>query len=249
VKVIKPVPPVFRGQLLAFKLSIITVVLNDRSGLEQTLRSLRAQSGDFEFIVIDGGSVDGTLDLIRSNSDLITHCVSEPDEGIYDAMNKGIELATGDGLLFLNARDVIVGDLINDISDAPVLLAIRYVDIFGRMRVLKPRSDKLGIPYCHQGIVFPRSNIRYDLKYRLSADYDYYLRHGFRKIARVQSKSSYVAYDNKGVSVSMRSVADRETVAIVRMYFGFSWAAAYEVRRALKSIVYWGIKKWKAAIR
>ncbi len=234
---------------MGFRLSIITVVLNDKSGLEQTVVSLRAQSGAFQFIVIDGGSTDGTLDVIFSHRDLITHFISEPDNGIYDAMNKGIELATGDGLLFLNARDTIAGDLIKDISDAPILLPIRYIDIFGRMRELKPRTEKLGIPYCHQGIVFPWSEIRYDLKYRLSADYDYYLRHGFRNIARLRSEKNYVDYDNHGVSVSMRSLADRETAAIVRMHFGCSWAMAYEVRCAIKNVVFWGVKKWKAAMR
>lgn len=93
------------------KLSIITINRNDTSGLERTVRSVDSQSfRDFEYIVIDGASTDGSIDIIRQNEGCIDYWVSEPDSGIYAAMNKGISRATGDYLYFLNSGDVFVAD-------------------------------------------------------------------------------------------------------------------------------------------
>ena len=91
------------------KISIITINLNNRTGLEKTISSVFAQTyTDVEFIVIDGGSSDGSLELISQWSDRIAHWVSEKDKGVYDAMNKGIKHANGAYLLFLNSGDFFV---------------------------------------------------------------------------------------------------------------------------------------------
>lgn len=88
------------------KLSIITVNLNNKAGLERTFKSVFSQTyQDFEYIVIDGGSTDGSKELIEANTDKIDYWVSEPDKGIYNAMNKGIKIAKGEYLLFLNSGD------------------------------------------------------------------------------------------------------------------------------------------------
>lgn len=90
-------------------LSIITVVYNGQEVLEPTLRSVAAQSyPDIEYIVIDGASKDKTPDILEKHRNIITHLVSEPDDGIYDAMNKGLDLATGNYVLFLNAGDSLI---------------------------------------------------------------------------------------------------------------------------------------------
>lgn len=89
-------------------LSIITVCYNDRTGLEATLNSVASQTcRDFEYIVIDGGSTDGSEELLTSYRNVIDYAVSEKDEGIYNAMNKGIAQAHGDYCLFLNAGDLL----------------------------------------------------------------------------------------------------------------------------------------------
>lgn len=90
------------------KLSIITINLNNLQGLKKTIESVKSQifSG-YEFIVIDGGSTDGCIDIIKQNTDVITYWVSEPDSGIYNAMNKGIKRATGDYCYFLNSGDYL----------------------------------------------------------------------------------------------------------------------------------------------
>lgn len=88
------------------KLTIITVNLNNREGLQRTIQSVINQTfTDFEYIVIDGGSTDGSVDLIKQHAERITYWVSEPDNGIYHAMNKGILKAKGEYLLFLNSGD------------------------------------------------------------------------------------------------------------------------------------------------
>ena len=91
------------------KVSIITVNLNNLRGLRKTMESVLAQDSSlYEWIVIDGGSTDGSRELIEQNQDKIAYWVSEPDKGIYHAMNKGIAHATGDYLLFLNSGDCLV---------------------------------------------------------------------------------------------------------------------------------------------
>jgi glycosyltransferase involved in cell wall biosynthesis len=91
------------------KLSIITINRNNRSGLEKTIQSVADQTfEDFEFIIIDGDSDDGSKDVLRQSDGLITAWVSEPDTGIYNAMNKGIEKAMGEYCLFLNSGDILL---------------------------------------------------------------------------------------------------------------------------------------------
>lgn len=87
-------------------ISIITVVFNDKSNLKNTIESVISQgSKNYEYIIIDGGSTDGTIDIIKDNQKYIKYWMSESDDGIYDAMNKGIYAATGDYVMFLNAGD------------------------------------------------------------------------------------------------------------------------------------------------
>jgi len=93
------------------KLSIITVTLNNRATVDATIRSVLSQSyQELEYLIIDGGSTDGTLDSINSYRNRISCLISETDQGIYDAMNKGIRSATGDIVGILNADDVYAGE-------------------------------------------------------------------------------------------------------------------------------------------
>src|SRR5438552_2810029 len=90
------------------QLSIITVNLNNAEGLEKTIQSvIRQQFSDYEYIIIDGASADGSVEVIKKFSDKISNWVSEKDSGIYNAMNKGIRLAAGNYLLFLNSGDTL----------------------------------------------------------------------------------------------------------------------------------------------
>lgn len=93
------------------RLTLVTVTKNCALTVERTFRSVRAvKSSAIEYLVIDGVSTDGTLDLIRAYSDVIDHTVSEPDTGIYNAMNKGVKLARGAYLLFINGDDELIAE-------------------------------------------------------------------------------------------------------------------------------------------
>ena len=94
-------------------ITVVTPCFNSASGIEPTLTSVLNQDySRFDYMVIDGGSTDGTLDVVRKYSDRLSAVVSEPDRGVYDAMNKAIDLARGDYLLFMNAGDVFASSLV-----------------------------------------------------------------------------------------------------------------------------------------
>jgi glycosyltransferase involved in cell wall biosynthesis len=163
--------------------SIITVVRNGADYLEQTIRSVRDhRNGVAEYIVIDGASDDGTLEIISANEECIDYWLSEPDSGIFAAMNKGIARSTGKYLLFLNARDMLVAD-IGQLRD---ILTLDFVLVYGKANMLEPdgklsyvkgrtlrsyRELHKGMRICHQAIFFRRDWIGfYDTTYRLLAD-------------------------------------------------------------------------------
>lgn len=100
-------------------ISIITINYNNKSGLEKTIKSVISQSyKNIQYIVIDGGSVDGSIEVINNYKNKIEYSVSEPDNGIYHAMNKGLDRATGDYLLFLNSGDCLTSvNIIAEIAD------------------------------------------------------------------------------------------------------------------------------------
>ncbi len=163
--------------------SIITVVRNDAVRLQQTIASIsRFKGTQTEFIVIDGASSDDTCDVIASNTRLIDRVTSEPDHGIYDAMNKGIALARGRYLLFLNAGDELLIDveqIVTAQSDSPVLIygranmiapdgTIRYIQ--GK-RLKSLRRFLKGMPVCHQAILYRRdAMLQYDLRFKVISD-------------------------------------------------------------------------------
>lgn len=132
------------------KLSIITIVLNDKEGLKRTLESVfESQPGfpDFEQIVVDGGSSDGTTGVIGRYADRITWWCSEPDKGIYNAMNKGAAHACGEYLLFLNAGDVLLEDSLKDVFAHSFGEDLVYGDIYkrdadGEARLVKSPSSR-----------------------------------------------------------------------------------------------------------
>lgn len=118
------------------KISIITINYNDADGLEQTIKSIICQTfRDYEYIVIDGGSTDGSLGVIKKYSEHINYWVSERDKGIYNAMNKGLKYANGDYVNFLNSGDTYydtnVLDKINDL--------LNYDIVAGQCRIGKKK--------------------------------------------------------------------------------------------------------------
>ena len=171
------------------KVTVVTAVLNDAGHIEQTILSVISQTDiEIEYIIVDGGSKDGTLELIGKYKDKISLLISESDRGVYDAMNKGIKYSTGDFVYFLNSGDVLLNPSIlskikfEDVNVRNTIIYGNVVVAYGNIEALeKPRpffNSKMkfkGIGICHQSMFFPGKLIRnekYDLSYNIAADYD-----------------------------------------------------------------------------
>ncbi|WBA13948.1 glycosyltransferase family 2 protein [Salinivibrio proteolyticus] len=182
------------------KVTIITATFNSENTIKDTLASLDSQDyPDIEYIVIDGGSTDNTVQLVKNQSKRLTKIVSEPDQGIYDALNKGIALATGDIIGFLHSDDILayptaISDVITQFlrHDADAVYAdLDYVETDNVARVVRRwrsgeyKRAKLtkGWMPPHPTFYMKRSLYRtyggFDLSYRIAADYESMLRYLF----------------------------------------------------------------------
>ena len=220
--------------------SIITVTLNADKVLEKTILSVLNQTYDrIEFIIIDGGSTDGTVSIIRQYESGISDWISEPDEGIYDAMNKGLQLATGDYVWFLNAGDVLqhhnmVKELAT-IAEQNGLPDILYgeTDLINNEGVLiAPRrlktpkkltwkSFQMGMRVCHQAFIAKRSIApEYDLQYRFSGDFDWCIRCMKKGKSIVNTHLRLVNYLYEGTTTANRKDSLQERYRIMIHYYG-----------------------------
>lgn len=169
------------------KRSIVTVVYNDVCGIRETINSVLEQSYDnIEFIVVDGGSTDGTIQVIEEYFNQIAYFISEPDRGVYDAMNKGANVATGEWIIYMNSGDCFFEkDVLAKIFVNSSKLLLNVDAIFSDMvcsensRVIKARGLLkiwIGNPCSHQSF-FVKTHLMkerpFDLKYVVSADYDF----------------------------------------------------------------------------
>lgn len=191
------------------KISIVTVCFNSASTVRQTVDAVTSQTGvDLEYIAIDGGSTDGTLDVLRSYGNQISKLVSEPDDGIYDAMNKGIALATGDVVGILNSDDfypdsevlAAVAAAFEDPDVDCVFGDLDYVDAEETNRVVRawrskpyePGAFHRGWHPAHPSFLVRRSvYVRvglFDASLPIAADYEFML----RVLEREQLKSVHL---------------------------------------------------------
>ncbi len=199
------------------KITIITVCYNAANTIEDTIVSVESQNyKNIEYIVIDGASDDGTADILRRHTKNITHWVSEPDKGIYDAMNKGLFLATGDIVGFLNADDIYASEdvlsiIAQEMTDNNIeacysdLMYVKKNDASTTVRYWKScdfdeKLYKTG--WCPPHLTFfARKSVynhlgNFDTRFKLAADFDLLLR--FLQVNRINTK--YLPF----VSVKMR---------------------------------------------
>jgi glycosyltransferase involved in cell wall biosynthesis len=211
------------------KISVITVVRNGSCCLEETILSVieKKVTADIDYLVIDGGSTDGTTDIIKKYAEQISYWVSEPDNGIYDAMNKGWKAAADNSfILFIGAGDRIISlpEMIryhqNDVVYGPVIM--------GEKTVFKPRADfhlNLYNSLHHQALLVNKalhSAPPFNCSYRVYADFDFNQR--LKKSgANFILSSDFIGYASPG------GVSDRhcfaELLAIVTANFGLLWAS------------------------
>lgn len=170
------------------KITIVTVVYNDVGHIEKTIQSVLSQSyKNIEYIIIDGGSSDGTVDIIKKYNNKIAFWVSEKDGGIYEAMNKGVCHASGDWINFMNSGDYfynenVIKTMFDENNLNADLLYGSYVSLINNKRTLVRAYDNvfdnawLGMRLCHQAL-FARTellkNNKFDIRYRISADGDF----------------------------------------------------------------------------
>lgn len=226
--------------------SIITVTYNAERVLERTLRSVCDQSyRNIEYILVDGASTDGTIRLATAYRDRLTEqnkrfeLVSEPDKGLYDAMNKGLRMATGDYVWFLNAGDMLQSPdtvaRLAEVAQRHHLPDILYgetdvVDEEGKYlaarRLKAPehltwKSFRMGMLVCHQAFVMKREAApEYDLQYRFSADFDWCIRCMKQSAAIVHSHLRLVHYLAEGMTTRNRKASLKERYRIMCNYYG-----------------------------
>lgn len=220
------------------KISIITVVFNGRSFIERTIKSVLSQTyTNIEYIIIDGASNDGTLEIAEKYQHQIALILSGKDNGIYDAMNKGLKNATGDYVLFLNAGDELYSlDTLTRLfaltADADVYYGnTAVVDEGGRVlgdrrlappEILTWKSLKYGMCVSHQSFIAKRTLCEmYDLNYSISSDIDWVIKVLKKSSKIINMKSVISKFLEGGTSDNRRKKALMERFVIMSKHYGF----------------------------
>lgn len=238
-------------------ISVITICYNAAQVIVPTLKSLNSQTyRDFEHLVIDGASGDNTVDTVRriSPSSIIR---SEPDKGLYDAMNKGLRAAKGKYVLFLNAGDALHSpDTLQQYADAATKGAdIIYGDtniVDSQRRFIKPRhlsvperltfkSFANGMLVCHQAFMVRRELApEYDLNYRFSADYEWTLRclRNSNPSNNVNLHTVTIDYLSDGLTDKNHRASLKERYRIMCQYYGTLPTILRHLRFAARNLLH-----------
>lgn len=236
--------------------SIVTVCLNSERTIRDTLESVRQQSyPDIEHIIVDGVSSDSTLKIVEEFGDSVSIVISEKDNGIYDAMNKGLSLSTGNIIYFLNSDDVLHdADVIRDVvarfeqKPQPDLVYGDVVYVSSDMQELRRfnRVSRRNLIYrdlCHQGVLARRTLFErfgnLNLDYRIAADFDWLL--------KVFRSDSPVAYLDRVISVfnaEGEHGRDLESARKERMVVKLQYQS--RLRYALGNTLFRGIRKLRS---
>lgn len=239
------------------KLSVITVTWNAASTLGRTLQSVREQSWPhLEHLVIDGRSEDGTRELIDRLHHGRLRWVSEPDKGLYDAMNKAFTRSSGDYLCFLNAGDTFfasdsVEKMMRTIEngEAPDILygETAIVDekgFFLHMRRLRApeelswKSFKQGMLVCHQAFIVKRELFEpYDLSYRFSSDFDWCIRMMKKSKNLHNTHLTLINYLNEGMTTTNRKASLKERYRIMVKHYGQPSTLLHHIWFVIRAVV------------
>ncbi len=220
------------------KISVITVNYNDKIGLSKTIESVSNQTlQGFEFIVIDGGSTDGSTEIIKQNDTKISYWVSEKDSGVYNAMNKGIRAATGKFVIFMNGGDCfnspsVLEEIIPELNDE---FDIYYGDnykVTPQKKRLKTYPEKLNFSFFytsslnHQSTFIRKSlfdeNFYYNEDYKIVSDWEFFAYTICHKnVPYKYLKKTIAVYDFTGISSDPKSSAlfQKEKMQSVQKYF------------------------------
>jgi glycosyltransferase involved in cell wall biosynthesis len=237
------------------KLSVITVNLNNAIGLEKTIHSVINQNlKDFEFIIIDGGSTDESLRIINKNEKKISYWISEPDKGIYNAMNKGIKKAVGEYCFFLNSGDCLHDEYVLEkvfsySGNEQILYGNALIFKNGKEQLKDyPDEKKITFRYltksiiCHQSMFFKKS--LFDLygffneKLKYAADWEFYLLAIARYNVSIHKINIPISkFDLTGISNDLDNWPEMliEREAILKRHFGLFMPDYYRTERLEQS--------------
>jgi glycosyltransferase involved in cell wall biosynthesis len=212
--------------------TIVTVVYNERAKLEQTIQSVVTQDfADREYLIVDGGSTDGSAELIRRHEPSLAAWVSEADNGIYHAMNKGIALASGQWVCFLNAGDVFTHpDTLSRVAREMRQLRQSTDVVYGNIlvrrpdnrlteRVAKEPCNLHRMYFCHQSAFVRLPVLKaygFDEGHQMSADLKFFKQCYYDKKRFVHLPFPLVVYDTSGISHTQRERGLRDNIAVVR---------------------------------
>lgn len=229
------------------QISIITVVRNAAAELDATLANVTALPVRAEIIVIDGASTDDTPRVIEKYASQITYNLSEPDKGLYDAMNKGLRAATGKYVWFINAGDRVAqfGDFFDSDADVyygdTMVCSTDYRSVGLRRKKLPARltwrSLIRGMVVCHQSFIVRRSIApMYDLQYKYVSDIDWVIK--CLKAAQTVENTGLILseFTEGGISTRHRRASLRERWRVMVHYYGFLATLMAHVRFVMESV-------------
>lgn len=205
-------------------LSIITVVYNGADTIKDTIKSILLKKTDaIEYIIIDGGSKDGTQSIIKKFSDKIDYWTSEPDNGIYDAMNKGIASAFGTYICFINSGDILLEIPLNSLASSTDADMICFPIKINGGRIKYPKLNwkfKITNTLPHQGVFYKKQpSLKYNTKYKVFGDYALSADYVFSK-RNIQLLSSPVVANHTLDGISNNKISSRELFGVIKEKFG-----------------------------
>lgn len=209
--------------------SVVTVSFNCAGLIAKTIESVTRQDyGFMEYIVIDGGSTDGTANIIKGYQDRLAYWRSEPDGGIYQGMNKGIRQAKGDWIIFMNAGDTFADDhVLSEIASYAdkERYDILYGDILTgkdgapRLKTASGPCNKHRMYFCHQAAFAKTSLMRempFDTRFRMSADFHFFKRCYLMGYRFLHVPVTVAVYDSHGVSHTQRIKGLMDNIRVVK---------------------------------
>ncbi len=239
------------------RFTIITVTYNAAKVIEKTIQSIVAQTyKNYEYIIIDGASKDSTLAIIDKYRDNVNTVISEPDKGLYDAMNKGIATASGDYLCFLNAGDIFHGkDALQQITDSitsdtlPDILygetaivnekgEFLYMRRLQTPEILTWKSFKQGMLVCHQAFFAKRTLAEpFDLTYCFSADFDWCIRVMKKASTLHNTHITIIDYLDEGLTTQNHKASLKERFHIMAKHYGWVSTVAHHIWFVIRLIL------------
>ena len=220
-------------------ISVISVTKNNNKGLFKTLKSLNKQpSKPLEIIIFNGDPSDlkisKIIDIFKKKLNIIL--ISERDNGIYDAMNKAKMIAKGNLLHYLNAGDLVCANPYQNVKE-PCLLKTKVIDVNSGISWFD-RPKLFGFAYCHQGIIFPKNHINYELSFKFCADFDLITKTFSLGLKKIKSeKAGYVIYNLNGLSSNNSINVTFEMIKIVWRNFNLLIAFSMIIILITKTLI------------